>query len=394
MGQQGPSPQPSPPTPSPGSFQSDLFAELPPVGQGQGGLDPFAAAQGTPLGGPLAGASPLPGLRRSRSTKPLLVAGMIAGGVLSLALVIGLIAMLASSVGGLGGGAASANLFLPDNSKMVGIVDVRGLMASKPLQAAMSGNAEFQKAQEEMKRATGLTLDDVVRVTVGGDPSSRGEHFVAVVELRRAIDKDSTLKSLPKPPTEEKIGDAVLYAGLEGGDEVGLHFANDRTVVVGSVGELRTALQRQRKAQFPDALQKAVDRLDRSQTLSFAIVNPGSVGAAGPMPFDAEMLSGIEAVVINAKATSDLRLAAVLMCKEDKVAEDLKKMVDGFLAMASQQMAKAPPEVKDMVDSLKVSRSGRDLHAQITLTEKVMSAISEAGSRRRPGGVRPPGLPF
>jgi hypothetical protein len=284
----------------------------------------------------------------------------------------------------------TAHHFLPDDSTMVGILELRELLASKALSRAIPGWSELHQVQEEIKRTTGLTADDIVRVTFAGDPSDRTGSFVAVVELRRAIDKESVIKSMPNRPAEEKVGNAVLYTGAGRGD-AGLHFANDRMVVVGSLPTLRTVLQRNRKAEFPADLREAVGELDPSQTMSVAIRGGKALQPpGGGIPFAADMFSGIQAIVVNVKAASAVQLSATAICKEAAVAENLAKIINGGVAMLDQ-FPSAPPEAKEMLRSLKISHFGRKLTVQVTLSERMLSSMPHLPG---PGGIPGPKFPF
>jgi hypothetical protein len=165
----------------------------------------------------------------------------------------------------------------------------------------------------------------------------------------------------------------------QGAPNMALHVAGDRTVVFGPASALRAALQRNRPATLSGPLKDAFGQLDFSRTVAAAMVIPqemlaggmgpsgmGPPGMGGMPPGGLDVLKKLQAMAIQAHVTgTDVHLAVTMLCAEAQAAEEMQKMIDGFQAMT--KMGKVPPEAKKMLDSLKISRSGRNLQIQMTV---------------------------
>jgi hypothetical protein len=281
--------------------------------------------------------------------------------------------------------------FLPDNSKLVVSIDVPAVLASKLYRDAIAGSeAEIKKAEDGMFSETGLAFADVKRVTFGGEQITGQEPPIVVVELTKAVEPERLRASMRRTWTEEKIGSATMHV-TQDTPPMALHVAGDRLVVFGPPNALRTALQRNRAATLSGPIKEAFEQLDFSRTIAAAMAIPeqmpgagGGFPALGGMPVSPDMLKKLRAVAAHAHVVgSDVQLAVTVLCAEEQAADELQKMVDGLLAM-TRQMGKVPPEAKKTLDSLKISRSGRNLKAQISVDgAQILAAIQAAREAAR-----------
>jgi len=94
-----------------------------------------------------------------------------------------------------------------------------------------------------------------------------------------------------------------------------------------------------------------------------------------PMPVD---LSAVEAATIHVDVGSDLRFSAKVICKNDEIAEGIEKSVTAMLTLAGQS-PDVPPEARELLDSIDVSRSGSTIRAEVTIKEELLNkAIEQA----------------
>jgi len=408
---------PAPPQ-QPAAPAGDLLSSL----YDLGATETAAPTLGQPLAAPaLRPAAFQPRLRKSPLV-PLLVVGGI--GLALTAIVVGAVLWLTSggggggAGGGLGGGSAGSSsvapeFFLPDNAQIVASVDVQGILSSKLYRDLTAGAEDpIKQFQGEMVKEIGLTPADLKRATFASEALGPSPHFVAVLEFSKPLDPRKLASPPSGPLREEKVGNSLLWVKQEA-MEIGLHLAGDRTLVVGSGPQMRAVLQRNRPVAFSGPMKDAVAKLDASRTVTVAMViseqmlgpggGMGPPGMAAGMPFQADMLKKLQGIALNAHMVgSDVQLAVTVLCAEEQAAEELQKMADGFLAMS--KMGKTPPEAKKMLDSLKISRSGRNLIAQVTLDGAQFAPAIQAArqaamqsaqrSKTRPGMGPGPGPGF
>jgi len=354
---QGPPPMPQGPPP------------LPAHGAAAGG--PPEMPQVDPSAGPFVdtgpGAGSVAGRVRGRRTplNPKIVVGAIAavGGLVligvGLALVMG------------GGDAPDAIRYMPADAQMIASVDFAGLIDSDIYERLAGENPQMAGFRDEMLRETGLAPEDVRRILVGG---SGPDNMIGVAELSKSIDVAAFVQKQGGRAKEEKVGEATIH--VSGSDA--FHFPTDRTFVFGKASKLREILNPQRTAGLSPKMEEMVGDLDFGRTIAVAFaIAPGS-GLTNniPMAGGIEQLKSVEAGTFYADVGSDLRLEAMLYCKDSETAANLKEMADGMLAMFKQS-PDMTPEAQELIDSLSISVSGNRIRARVTISEDLIDQASK-----------------
>jgi phage FluMu protein Com len=295
--------------------------------------------------------------KKKRKASPVLLFGLLGGGCVFLLL-------MCSGVGGLAwwyffsGGLDDDLKFMPNNAQMVASIRLDQLMKSGVFQELKREVPDVSKAMSEADKSKelGLGVDDIDQIVVGGGTGTK--EFIAVIHTKKAVtaadlrSKDSKIKY-----TESKVGKYVL---MEPQTPFSPAFCvvDKNRVLVGDKEAMRTVLSRDKKPEFSKNLQAAIKEVDFSKTIVFAMDTQSAAstigGAAGLGFFGGknDMLSAFEktnAVAMQAKIASDVRIDVTLVCKDAASANDIKKLIDGFLVMGRGNKT-TPKEINDLME--------------------------------------------
>lgn len=326
-------------------------------------------------GGAYAG---LPGPQRSGSKLPLILAGVAVVAVLVV------VAVVAGKMLFGGGGVTKAVRYLPDDCEVLVSLNADSVFKSKLYQKLEKDEAaKIQKAFGNMEKEIGLKPTDISRITVGTNISKR--QAVVIIELNKAIDPKDLMKKaaesmkmfVPKDQKmewkEEQVGGVTLYVHpVEFRDEA-YHFPDNKTFVVGMPKILRTILERKGPPAASSKTQTLVGQLKPSRALTAAFDIGDQVSKLPPIPLPgaAEALKSATAAAVHADVGADVQIAASLTFKEEDPAKKLQEEIDKGRAEFDKAEG-APAELRELLKNLKVSRSGKTISAEITITEALI----------------------
>ena len=370
-------PKPAEPTDSP----PPPLPNDPPGGEGSPAATPGAtaraAAADTAARARKAGTAAVAGaaaqLRQLKlPAKPLIigVAGVVA------VLVVGVVVATM-----LFGGGGDALAYVPDNSDAIASINVERIVESPIFQRMLEAeNSPLKQAQEEMKSEAGMDFSDIERIVVAGNTSGSNEAF-GVVEFNRAVDLEELVGQAGAEFQKIDRDGMTIYQN-RWSPGMSLSLADNYTLLIGTTNQIRRVLGRTDEPKLPDKLQACIEQLDFSQAIAGAVAVPDQLPELPPdMPVPPETLKKVEAVTFQVDASSDVTVAVTLICQNSEAAEQFKKIVDGMVAMFSQG-EDFPPEIREILKSLEVTHSGKNVSAQIAVGEKL---INQAMAQGMPG---------
>jgi len=292
--------------------------------------------------------------------------------------VVGFLAVVGVGLTLIGGGSPDALRYLPADSQVVASVNFAQAYNSDLYAKLAAGNPQLAQVRDRMIEGSGVAPEEVERIVFGGS----GPVVVGVMELSRPIDVDEFIERQTNGRAEqEKVGDATIYVG----GMQAFHFPNDRTMVFGNAAKLREVLDPERTAGLSAGMQGLVDGLDFSRTLAMAVVvDSATARMAGGLPVQDEVVQKIRAVMLQVDVDSDVRADVEVHCQDGETAEDMKKLIDGLLALGRQNQ-ELPAEARELIDALNLSVSGDRLRAKLTITGEQVDRFSED---------LPPGMPL
>jgi len=351
---------------------------LPPLRSDPPAAEGFPAVDTGDAGPAVAAAQP----RRSKLPAKALI---IAGACVVVVLVVGLVAAVM-----LTGGGKDPLAYVPDDSNVIVSVNVEKIVASPIVQKMLEAeDSPLKKAQEEIESV--FKLSDIKRVVVAGNTSGSDEPLI-VCEFTRAMDPEDVVKKAGVKFQEINHADMTIYQNLSS-SAMSLCFVDDRTVLVGKAMKIREVLDRTGEPKLPEKLQTCIEQLDFSQAIVGAVAMPDQLPDLPPMiPISPETLDKVEAATFQIDVTSDLTVAATLICQDSKTAEQIKKMVDGLVALAGMS-EDVPPELQELLDALEVTHSEQNVSARITISEKLIDKAMKGDIQMGMSQDMPPEMP-
>jgi hypothetical protein len=413
----------APPEPlaAPAQSSSDLFDELPaPPDPSLAGAESLAQPAGPSAGR----VPPLPrrasGPPRRRPPKWLWIAGIGSAAAL-VAIVVVVIALTGKPAVEAAKPAAeaakpadapatppapqveyAASFFLPDDTQVLLKIDARAVLASKFVKDYLQKKPDGYKQLPGLNEGFEVPIADLTRYTAAAVGPQRD---VVVMEFGRAMPAEQWASGRGQL-SEEHIGPFTAYFDPSGRRKTGVVFPNDHVLVVGTDTELRAVLRRNHEAQFSAELSEALKQVDEKRMIAGVTGKPPESNAplAG-MPMlsgDASsgLRAGVQSAVFYVDCAEGISLLASINCKEDKSADqfhqELQKQIGMLQQLAASVQQMAP--MKPLLDSLKLTREGRSVKAQLAVTAEAIAQLSGMmpGGSPMAGGVAPgspPGTP-
>ncbi len=306
---------------------------------------------------------------------------------------IAIVVLLFLVAGGIGawmmwtshGANADDFFYVPDNADLVLAGDVKGIVSSKVINTAMGGALAAMKAQ--MKGQTNWAAEDFGRFA--GGARLQGLKWAGIMRMNRRV----TDADLNEPGSTTQTFGQYRFVLHQGTAACRL---DAYTVAMGEPTELQAVLERSAPAKLPDDMQAAVKEADFSKNFVAvaSLKNLSAAAASGSIPgltvpTIPGMNDSVRTAALQADFGNDLAIKASLICKDAASAEQLKAMVDGFLAVAKFNSGKAPPAAMKIANGLSVSTSSATLRASVTLDADTMLELAKLSQQ----GAPVPGAP-
>jgi hypothetical protein len=314
--------------------------------------------------------------------------------VLAAGLCTGLVAYYAGGFQPVSASAVSTELrYVPADASLVAYADVRGIMDSELRMRLKEAIPMHEQGQKEFQDATGIDIEHdidfvVAAMTTGADASPGG------LVVARGRFNDVQLETLAREhgaTVEEYKGKRMLLI-----DKLGMHQDSDAAealsvmkktgvlaflepglVALGDAEAVRKALDAQLTAQSVTSNNEMMELVSEIG----ANHNAWAVGRFDVLTSQAKLPEQITsrlpplkwfaaAGYINGGISGTLRAEA----RDDESAEQLRKVVTGFLALGQMQ-ATSDPKAKALVDSLQLSGTGKTVALSFTVPAEILEMI-------------------
>lgn len=263
-----------------------------------------------------------------------------------------------------GSSISSYEKYLPNDCVAVVSIRVDDFLASDAWKEAKKELPMIEDGLKEAKEKTGYGPEDISQVFIGiARPEKNKEPGgIAIIKTVKEIDVED-IKSRAKKDhiefKEEKAGNYTMYTKSDGA----FCKVDGKLLILGSIKDVKAVLERDKKPDLSDGLKAAMKKTDFSKTVAFAAalkdqkVSDLMGGKALPA------VDKVEAIAGYVNVTSDIKVSLSLECKDDKSAEEFKKLAEGIIT--STKLDKdMPKETSEMLDAIKISQSGTDLTAE------------------------------
>ncbi len=318
----------------------------------------------------------------------------------ALVVVVGLGTGLLAYYGGLPTMASSRSApdelkYVPANASMVAYANVREVMASEfrhSLRQIMPHQGE--EGQNKFEQETGIDVEQdidhvVAYMTPEPKDGQKGPHASGMVMMRGRFD-NGRLEAIARQHGAQSVdigGVRVLRLDADGKPEASralLGFVEPGLIIFGEEDAVRRSLSKADANVTTNAeVMAMIGDLDGEANM-WAVGRVDALADSGKLP--EQVRAQIPPVKwftassrVNGGLTGTLRAEA----RDDTAAENLKQMVQGFVAMARLQ-AGNKPELQQMIQSLQVSGSGRTVALSFQVPGDFIEALSQQHSKSLP----------
>ena len=280
--------------------------------------------------------------------------------------------------------------YLPDNTNLFCIIRVDELLASDYLKKLRKEipeiDKEFGEVESLVRKEYGLEISNVDRMTMGTRLGKTGTRPISVFRLKKAVDVKAVLKAREGAGLkggraleykEEKVGAVTWYVSTEKVLPEAFCFPNQTTVVFGSAHDLKPVLERNREPGLSATLQAALKEADSGATLMVALDVKAGFDALKPLldlfKVHAERPEAIDAGSLSIKVGNDVALRGVVVCKDARAAEKVRKQAEAFRTAELAKLKEVPPGtfpkgVLDLPTRVKLSTRGNVVEATASLS--------------------------
>jgi hypothetical protein len=321
-------------------------------------------------------------------------------GILTLGLTVG----LAAYYGGIRGFAEPAGPdelgYIPSDAAVVAYANVRELMTSQFRQQVKSlESADHQHGQEELKNATGINIetdiDYVVACMLAPVAGSGTDVKSGYVLARGRFDRKKIEAFVSeKGAVEQEYKGVKMFVhpadasetGTEGtSHEMALTFVDDNVVALGTPVALQKVIDLQaHSAQTVlknEPLMKMIKGVDSG--------NAWVVGRFDVLSKQAHLPTEVQSQIpqltwfsATGHVNGGLNGTVAVEARDDKAAENLRQVVNGFIALARMQTS-AKPQLQALVDSIRLNPdTGTTVSVSFAVPSAALEALKAAGTAR------------
>jgi len=319
---------------------------------------------------------------------------VIAAGILVAGLGTGLLAsyMNIQSLTLIGGKGPEEFAYVPADARVLGFANVRAVMDSEVRKKLLELNPGADGANRFQER-TGINLtqdvDSVVAAVVSSIPETEGPPLVLA---RGRFDK-VRLEGFAR----EEGGVVEDYKGIRliTHENFGMAFVEAGLVALGTPAAVRLAIDTKQAGSGSvtgnDEVMRLVHQVDDGTVWGVARFD-ALTGARLP----AEVKDRLPAISwFSAKGLINGGIEGLISAeaRDDQAAQDLRQVIQGFVALGRMQAGQTHPEITDFINSLQLTGQGRTVTLGFSVPAAMLDALGALRAGRRPGQVNPESEP-
>jgi hypothetical protein len=319
---------------------------------------------------------------------------LIAAGILVVGLGTGLLAsyMNIQTLTLIGGNGPEEFAYVPADAQVVGFANVRAVMDSEVRRKLMELHPGADNADRFQER-TGINItQDIDSVVAAVTNEVSAEHGPPLVLARGRFDQ-VRLEGFAR----EEGGVVEDYKGtrLITHENFGMAFVEPGLVALGAPAVVRRAI---------DTKLAANGNITSNDELMNLVkqVNGGTVW--GVARFDAltgvripaevkDRLPALSWLSIKGVVGSGIEGLINAEARDDQAAQDLRQVVQGFVALGRMQAGPNHPEVADFLNSLQLTGQGRTVTLGFSIPSAMIDTLGALRAGQRPGQAQPAPTP-
>jgi hypothetical protein len=319
---------------------------------------------------------------------------LIAAGILVVGLGTGLLAsyMNIQTLTLIGGNGPEEFAYVPADAQVVGFANVRAVMDSEVRRKLMELHPGADNADRFQER-TGINItQDIDSVVAAVTNEVSAEHGPPLVLARGRFDQ-VRLEGFAR----EEGGVVEDYKGTRHitHENIGMAFVEPGLVALGAPAVVRRAI---------DTKLAANGNITSNDELMNLVkqVNGGTVW--GVARFDAltgvripaevkDRLPALSWLSIKGVVGSGIEGLINAEARDDQAAQDLRQVVQGFVALGRMQAGPNHPEVADFLNSLQLTGQGRTVTLGFSIPSAMIDTLGALRAGQRPGQAQPAPTP-
>lgn len=316
-------------------------------------------------------------------------------------------------------------MYLPKDCIFVVSVRAADLLASDGWKELTKEIPDVNKGLDEMEGHLGLARANVSRIIFGVpdvDTKAKWDERpgpVILIPTAQAVNADG-IKALQKQKRSKgaklrefravKAGKYTLYEGpslkftfsskekpgeehVYDGRGESFCIVADKLVIYGKARDLKAVLERDKMPELSKELQAALKEADMSKTIGFAAISKAAADPFGNMPPEmAKYYKSIKYAHGNCAVGKTIKASLTVVCKDDKSANEVRKILEAFIVMGKQQ--NLPKEIVAILDVVKLKDTGSKVMGELEVKRSdAVKAFKYLAVRQPPPPVEKPEVP-
>jgi hypothetical protein len=288
----------------------------------------------------------------------------------------------------IGGNGPEEFAYVPADARVLGFANVRAVMDSEVRRKLMEIHPGADNADRFQER-TGINItQDIDSVVAAVTPEANSEQGPPLVLARGRFDQ-VRLEGFAR----EEGGLVEDYKGVRliTHENFGVAFVEPGVVALGNPTTVRRAIDTKQAGSgnitSNDELMKLVKQVDNGTVWGVARFD-----AVTGLRIPSEVKDRLPAIswfsvkgVINGGIEGLISAEA----RDDQAAQDLRQVVQGFVALARMQAGPNHPEIADFINSLQLSGQGRTVSLGFSVPAALIDTLGALRAGRRPGQAQP-----
>lgn len=315
---------------------------------------------------------------------------LISAGILVVGLGTGLLAsyMGIQNLTLIGGGGPAEFAYVPADAKMLGFANVRAVMDSEVRRKLMEVHPGADNADRFQER-TGINIaediDSVVAAVTAEVTEGQGPPLV----LARGRFDQVRLEGFAR----DEGGVVEDYQGIRliTHDNFGVAFVEPGLVALGVPAAVRKAIDTKQAGSGNitgnDELMGLVKQVDNGTVWGVARFD-SLTGVRIPAEVK-DRLPAINWFSIKGIINGGVEGLVSAEARDDQAAQDLRQVVQGFVALGRMQAGPNHPEIADFLNSLQLTGQGRTVSLGFSVPAAMIDTLGALRAGRRPGQTQP-----
>jgi hypothetical protein len=315
---------------------------------------------------------------------------VISAGILVVGLGTGLLAsyMGIQDLTLIGGNGPAEFAYVPSDARVLGFANVRAVMDSEVRRKLMEIHPGADNADRFQER-TGINIsqdiDSVVAAVTSEVPEGHGPPLV----LARGRFDQVRLEGFAR----EEGGVVEEYKGVRliTHDEFGVAFVEPGLVALGAPAAVRRAIDTKLAGNgnitSNDELMKLVKQVDNGTVWGVARLD-AITGVRLPAEVK-DRLPAISWLSIKGVINGGIEGLISAEARDDQAAQDLRQVVQGFVALGRMQAGPNHPEIAEFLNSLQLTGQGRTVSLGFSVPAAMIDTLGALRAGRRPVPAQP-----